>query len=654
MSRTVIAMMLAAGCSLPPAVALAQQERLSVIVEYVAGANLYLDAGADDGIRANDTLQVYSGTESVPLGDFVVISSSSDRAVVTFADRPFSVTRGDVLIITLDSGSPARGRDLLIGRVQLQPVNRSGASADIVITDNGSVLSVRGTANGLSPGVQYVMRGYGEGSTARGRDACLPGDDDMSYSLGTWTVDSAGNATLTNALSQENYVPSIELRTIGLRDAATDFALVACGAIETNPLPLFGRSPQPQPPAASPPRVSPAAADRGDPRSLEVNGRVALDLSVLESSTGSGLDPVDRRFTTPTARLRLAVANLPGGFTFNTNLRAAYHHTTGAEIAASQSLRIYQASLAKAFQGFPLQLEAGRFYSPFETFSGYWDGLLVHLGTRGIGLGFAAGFEPQNSNEAFSTALPKYTAYANLQQRSRTFSYWADFSFHVQRPRTNLVEHDFFGFSQRLRWQRFSLSHRMRVDKDPATRVWRITQFDVRTGVPLGRRITVLGQVSRLQPYYIWRIEQPIGPARDRATIGMNYALFSGTLGFDVTANRLEEEDISYTYAGHYSFPRTALLGLGFSGTASYWKRENITTLYLSQGIRRAFGGLQTQASYQRYMTTSATTSVVTHGIDASFLVPIARRLFFTLEVRLQRGADLNSDNLYTGFWVSF
>jgi hypothetical protein len=647
-------MVLAACCSLPPPVAFAQQGRLSVVVEYVAGANLYLDAGGDDGIHAADTLQVYGGPSGSHLGDFVVISSSSDRAVVTFADRPFPVTRGDALIVALDSGFEAGRGDLMIGRIQLQPVDRSGARVDIVITDDGSALNLRVTTSGLRPGIEYVMRGYGEGSTARGRNACLPGDDDISYSLGTWSVDSAGERTLAKAFSDESYIPSSALRTIGLRDPAEDFALAACGTVETNPLPLFGRNPQAEPPSTAPTAASPARVNRTPGRSLEVNGRLALDVSVLESSTGSDLEPVDRRFTTPTARLRMAVTNLPGGFALNTNLRAAYHHATGGAIAASQSLRVYQASLAKSFGRFPLQFEAGRFYSPFETFSGYWDGLLVHLGTRSIGLGFAAGFEPQNSNEAFSTDIPKYTAYANLQHRSRIFSYSADLSFHALRPRTGFVEHDFFGFSQRLRWQRFSLSHRMQVDRDPATDAWRITQFDIRTAVPLGRRLTVLGQVSRLQPYYIWQIERPIAPARDRATIGVNYSLFSGTFGVDVTANRLQAEDISYTYAGHYSFPRTALLGLGFSGTASYWQRETITTLYLSQAVRRTFGGLQTQVSYQRYMTKSAARPVVTHGFDASFLLPISRRLFFTMEVRLQRGADLNSNNLYTGFWVSF
>jgi hypothetical protein len=107
---------LAAGCTLPPAVAFAQQARLSVVVEYVAGANLYLDAGADDGIHAADTLQVYGGPSGSHLGDFVVISSSSDRAVVTFADRPFPVTRGDALIVALDSGFEAGRGDLMIGR----------------------------------------------------------------------------------------------------------------------------------------------------------------------------------------------------------------------------------------------------------------------------------------------------------------------------------------------------------------------------------------------------------------------------------------------------------------------------------------------------------------------------------------------------------
>lgn len=76
----------------------AQEASLDVVVTYIAGTDLYLDAGADEGVADGDTLAVYR--DGAYLGDVRVVSSTASRAVVTFAGDPFPVTRGTVLRVT--------------------------------------------------------------------------------------------------------------------------------------------------------------------------------------------------------------------------------------------------------------------------------------------------------------------------------------------------------------------------------------------------------------------------------------------------------------------------------------------------------------------------------------------------------------------------
>ena len=80
-------------------VAHGQDEGLTVQVTYVAGQNLYLDAGRDRGLVPGDTLTVFR--EGERLGQLTIVSSISDRCVATFAGPPFSATRGTQLQVLL-------------------------------------------------------------------------------------------------------------------------------------------------------------------------------------------------------------------------------------------------------------------------------------------------------------------------------------------------------------------------------------------------------------------------------------------------------------------------------------------------------------------------------------------------------------------------
>ncbi|UCF19496.1 MAG: hypothetical protein JSU87_16495 [Gemmatimonadota bacterium] len=503
--------------------ALAQQDRRAVVVEYIAGVNIYIDAGTDDGIAAGDTLFAYGDEDVGLLGALVVISSSAGRSVVTFADRPFPVTLGDVLQVALGSAA-----------------HREAAA-----------------------------------QPAPGGAASLP--------------------------RQPGFTAS---------------------------------------------------------RSLEASGRLALDLSVMESTTqpGNEVAPVDRLFTTPSLRFRTAVSNLPGGLSFNTNLRASTRYSTGDVVQPRQSLRIYQASLAKAFESVPLQFQLGRFYNPFETFSGYWDGFLVHVGERnsGLGGGLVLGFQPDRENESLSTDMPKYSAFLDYQYRGGAVTYRADVSASAIRPRTDLRDHTFFGLAQQLRWNRFALGQRLQIDRNPDSDKWEISQLDVRGSVPLGRRLSILTQYSLRQPFSLVASKGAFSIKRERATVGFDYSLPLGSFGADVTANRLDGPDVSYTYSSRFNLPRTPILDLGFSGSASYWKRDIIKTFYVSPGIRRSFGRLDSRLTYQLYSTENAASTVVTHTFDLALTFPLTRHWFTILQARTQHGTNLSSNSIYSGLWVGF
>lgn len=92
----------APAASAPPAPAV-QGPRPTMVVQ-IAGANLYLDAGTDAGVRTGDTLIIRRSPTAAPVGSTVVIASTGTRSVVTFVGTPFPVTRGDSLFITPVSG----------------------------------------------------------------------------------------------------------------------------------------------------------------------------------------------------------------------------------------------------------------------------------------------------------------------------------------------------------------------------------------------------------------------------------------------------------------------------------------------------------------------------------------------------------------------
>lgn len=387
-----------------------------------------------------------------------------------------------------------------------------------------------------------------------------------------------------------------------------------------------------------------------------VTGRLALDMDASQATTRWLTDSwqhVNRQFATPAAALRLAVSDLPGGFRFTTDLRASYRYTSMNIIDPAEAVRVYQASLDRTFGG-TLDLRLGRFYNPWETYSGYWDGALLHVGAHGLGLGAAAGFEPDLYNQGFSTDYPKYSAFLTYRSSGGPVRYDADLSFHQILPQNGLPTRTFAGLSQRFGAGRFLANADLQVDRDPTSGSWTLTTFRGRVGVSLARGLNLYMRFDRSGPWVPFDTVAVLGVRRDQAGAGISWWRPSMSLSADANAGRLAGGAMTYGGSTMISFPHTPFFGLGMMLSGGLWTGDAIQSDQAGVTFTREVGMTDVRVSYRFYRSHIATTTIVTHSGDWSFSFPLAPRTFATFGANGQWGANLRGIGLHAGLWMSF
>ena len=496
--------------------AAAQEQGLRAVIEQIAGSDVYLSVGSEAGLAASDTVQVYRDDDGEYLGALRVVAVSATRAVVTFADRPFALTRGVVVRLRFDA-APA---------------------------------------------------------------------------------------------------------------------------------------PEAAPAAAIAPPVRPAA--RSGPR---VRGRFSLDFNGMQSTTkwlSNTEQTVDRRFATPSMSLRLTATQLPGGLTFETTGRATYRYSDPEIVQPDLSVHVYQLSVAKEFDNAPVQFRLGRFYNPYELYSGYWDGALLRVGGRGFGVGVVAGFQPDRANEGPSTDIPKYSAFADYSLGRGPVRYSGDVSFHQVKPKGGYLDHTFAGWSQALRVGGVRLATDLQVDRDPELSEWKVSRARVTGALPLARGLTLNARYAHDRPYFLFNTVDLLPFARNQVGGGLGY--FGGNASFraDVTANRFDQGSWSMSYGGSFGFQNTGVFGLGLSAGGTYWTLEGGKALQGFGDLSRRFGRVDVRATYQYYRTEQGSSVFVTNTGALSLVVPLGRRLYSMLQARTQQGANLVSNSIQFSLWTSF
>ena len=403
-----------------------------------------------------------------------------------------------------------------------------------------------------------------------------------------------------------------------------------------------------------PPRTRPTGPRREEV-GTSVSGSAALDVLGNHTTTvGFGADPerATRDFTVPSLRFQMTAANLPGGGQFSLSARGTQQEGTTTLFDRSTVLRVYDAHYQQDLSS--VRVMAGRFFNPYERFSGVWDGALVRVGgARGLGVGVAGGFQPRSGDEAFTTSVPKLAAFAGFRTSGGIASWDADLSAHIWRPSDGTADRTFVGWSQRLRVSGVRLDHLMEFDRN-ATGAWTLGRFYARAGVPLTSGLELSADYWRDQLNW-WDVQPDsvVVPSRERASTGLSYGSRGVWVSADVTLLLSGTQVDGHTYSGSLRFP---LLGdrISLSGTGSYWTRGTTSGVVASPSLAWRLGAARPSLTYEFFRSATAGTAVVSHSGIASVSLPLAQRLQWLLQLRARFGQNLQSAGLYSSLRVTF
>jgi len=434
---------------------------------------------------------------------------------------------------------------------------------------------------------------------------------------------------------------------------------------ETPPEPTVATSaaadrPVPEPTAVAPRSIPrPAEEPRVDHPSapaLPAHGRVSLGFSGVRSSTQiGGTDPtsVDRMFATPAMGLVLTVPDAVGHMQLRTNMRLAYRYSDQDIIQPALSARVYDASLDGRFDGYRVMV--GRFHSPVEPYSGFWDGALLRVGGTGLGIGAIAGFEPDRWNESPSTSAPKATIFVDGRGRGDGWRWSGNLSAHEVRPRNGEAQHRFFGASQRLSAGPLGLSHDVEVDRDPGSGRWKVSRLLVRGSVELPSGWELRGGVAREEPWIPELLGSPFGYRRDRANAGLAYHGPVGFASLDASMGKDAAGSRTWGGTGVFSLNRLpGLAGVGLLASVSRWSGGYGTSESASPMLSFDLPSVRLRAGYRISRNDYLGDPIVTHSVEGALDLPFGAGFRLTSRARVQFGGYLSSQSFDLGLYRVF
>lgn len=404
-------------------------------------------------------------------------------------------------------------------------------------------------------------------------------------------------------------------------------------------------------------RRAPPASSRGLRWTPRVRGRVGLDMSGLQSSTtwrDNAKETVRRRFATPSVSLRLVGSRLPGGFGVEVAARGTYRYSDADLVQPVTAIRIRQLAVTNDFGNAPLEFRAGRFYGPYETYSGYWDGLVLRIGGQTIGLGGAIGFQPERADQAPSTTLPKYSVFADYALRKDPVRYETNVSFHRVLPSGDYLDHTFAGWSQRVRVGALRVATDLQVDDDPLGQTWALSRARARGTLSLTRSLSLHVRASHDRPYFLFRTASLLPFRRDQAGGGMMYFGSVASVGANVMMNRTGSGAWFAAYSGSVGLPSTGVFGLGLSAAATYSDLRGGTAWFVSTDLSRHVRHAELRGSYQFYRSAISGSILASHSAGVALTLPLGGHVFAALRGRTQFGAHIAATSVYASVWTTF
>ena len=389
------------------------------------------------------------------------------------------------------------------------------------------------------------------------------------------------------------------------------------------------------------------------PDGPRVSGRVGLDMDGRESRiswSGDLSGETRRRFATSVARMAFTASGLPAGFVLRGNLRAAHRYTDFSTVLPTWSVRAYELSLARRFERVPVDVRLGRFHNPYERFSTYWDGALLRVGGRSFGIGFVGGLEPSRSDEAFSSGLPKATAFADLRLGGASWRYATDVSWHRLEDDPG-YRRTFMGWSQAMRVGRVALSSDVRVDRPLEASSRSLGWGRVRGALDVSDAVTLNATFVRRARGLPGDTAVAEVDHREERSVGLSIRHASGAASLDGGWTRWADASPGQ-YASAALNQRVGSFWLRAGGR--YWTREGAHSISVFPGIGGRIGSVDVTASYRLYQTTREDLTSSSHSVDLSSGFSILDDLRVTVGGQRQWGANLSGIRMHFALWRAF
>jgi len=426
----------------------------------------------------------------------------------------------------------------------------------------------------------------------------------------------------------------------GPAPAAASAAGVGTGARTSTP----GTMPRP---------VGRPAREREAPRP---HGRIGLDFSANRSTTRvGGVDPVDvdRTFATPAFRLDATVPEAIGGFRLRTSMRLAYRYSSEEIVQPASSARVYAAVLEREFTAVPLRVALGRFHSPVESYSGFWDGALLRLGGA-LGVGAIVGFEPNRWNERPSFTSPKATLFMDASARGNGWRWTGDLSAHALRPTDSLPDHTFLGASQRVTLGPLRLSHDLQLDQE-RDGGWRMSRVRVSGSLELGGGVQLRGGFSRRETWIQGRDQAFFAPRNERVDAGLSLRAGTGSISLDGSRGADRDGRRSWGTTGSLSLdplPGTSVVGLW--GSVARWSGPFGSTVTAAPSLSFRLRPAWLRTGYRYARSNYLDRLNETHAVEGSLDVPLASGLRVNTRMRVEWGGTLTGQAFDLGLYRIF
>ena len=383
------------------------------------------------------------------------------------------------------------------------------------------------------------------------------------------------------------------------------------------------------------------------------SGRIGLEFDAARtwSRFGTGESQVsERTYLTPAIRVRLRTENLPGGMRFTTNVRATQLSSSNSE-ASELRVQLYQASLEGDIKPAGMHYQLGRFYNPYESHSGYWDGMLLRVGSSRMGAGIVAGYTPAHGNQTVTSVSPKFSAFVDAHARNGRFRYDVDVSAHQQSNVFVASDHQFVGVSQSIGYGRAYFTQRAQFGKTAGQlELWQ-AQF---TGSAV-----VAGPLSLNARFTTERNDLYLGgtaPDLGRRTRWSAGAVLSGKAGFaNLEAGSVDSGLGSKATIGSANFflPRALLIaGIGFSGNVT--RDDAFTSTFFAPYLERYSGRMRARLGASYFRTDYGTTVFEQKGGDATLTFPVGKRSEIAWTATATSGSNLRTARTGISFWQSF